>query len=328
MRPSKLRIPWMLTWLPLFAAACSSDDGAAETETSAAASTSTATSASDDTDASPPGTDAASSDANTSGVDTTTMGTSDGADSTGGGLDFDPETCAPEVPPLDVCDVPLGDFIGECSTFEQACPDGQRCTHMLDDEGIYEAWCAPVARNPVAVGEPCTIELLPEGGVDNCETGALCSAPLGSTEGHCVELCGCSPESPTCDTPNAQCFLFQNFGLCVDSCNPLDPSACLPGEGCYPRGNAEPGFICAPTQLSEDGGRLFESCEFLNACAPGMFCLPPESHPACADLEAPGCCVPVCSVGGPATCTDGTRCQPYQLDLEDACWTNIGVCAQ
>lgn len=212
----------------------------------------------------------------------------------------------------------------ECSTFAQNCPPTQKCNPWADDGG--GSWnstrCTAVAQNPVGVGETCTVEGSGVSGIDNCEIGVMCFDVDGETnEGTCVPLCSGSPAAPVCPA-DLVCTITNNntLALCLPICNPLVPTDCAPGNGCY---LVQGQFTCAPDasgQLGEPG----DPCEFINACDPGNSCVSAELVPGCVGSS---CCTPFCDVLAPE-CPDGSSCADLFSpgDAPAACVENVGLC--
>ncbi|MEZ4447834.1 MAG: hypothetical protein R3B09_00055 [Nannocystaceae bacterium] len=201
-----------------------------------------------------------------------------------------------------------------CDPYGHECPEGQKCAPWSDDGyGWYQSTsCAPVARDPKAPGEPCTVEGWHYSGIDDCAEGAICwHVDPETLEGLCVAFCagpdgedGCLADIASCCPPDKVCEGNRVFGLCVIPCRPLGDQ-CYPGEVCYPVGDA---FTCAP-DVSGEMGAAGDPCEFLNVCDPGSFCGNPSAYPGC-DPNAAGCCIPFCDLKAP-TCADGTVCTPW-----------------
>jgi hypothetical protein len=228
----------------------------------------------------------------------------------GGGFIADPDGGAPD----------------ECDTFAQNCPGGEKCMPWADDGG--NSWnatrCSPIADDPGAIGDPCTVEGSAVSGIDDCELGAMCFGVDGDTQmGHCIEQCSCNEVTPVCNTPNTSCVITNQgvLALCLPVCNPLDPEACESGSGCFGAGDL---FHCAP-DASGAGGAPGDECSFLNACDPGSFCASPASVPGCAGSV--GCCSSLCPLSGVADCLDGQNCVAWFGDgAPDACLGEVGAC--
>ena len=212
----------------------------------------------------------------------------------------------------------------ECDTFDQDCPPGEKCAPwMNDDSSSWEALrCVPVAPDPDEPGEPCTRE----GQFDSCALGSFCWGVDAETgEGTCVSHCIGSEAAPTCADPTRVCDLdLEGFlHLCVAWCDPVDPNACPEGtDGCFA---IDDGFVCVPDGTSK-GGELFDACEFIKGCSPGLRCADPDDGSVLCEPDAPGCCLPYCNLDDPS-CPAMTGCTPF---FEDGAaypqFEHVGVC--
>jgi hypothetical protein len=175
--------------------------------------------------------------------------------------------------------------------------------------------CSPVDDSPGQPGDECTVEGSGVSGVDDCELGAMCyNVDPGTNMGVCYELCGGTPDNPTCDGPGKVCAVYNDgvLPLCYDECDPLlqdcpGEDLCLPS----PNGNA---FVCILDSLPNDEGGYGTQCEYANVCDPGLFCAVPDIVPGCAGA---GCCSEFCDLTVPepdAACTgqaEGQECLPW-----------------
>ena len=235
---------------------------------------------------------------------------------TGEGCNF---ICPPDVPGANECDI-----------FAQDCDPGEKCAAWANDGS--SSWnstkCVPVDAAPAQIGEPCVAEGGGVSGVDNCAKGAMCW-DLGDDEiGTCVEVCSCSAQNPVCTTQNTTCTLSNDdvLALCLPVCDPLDPSACAGGDVCLAAGGASQFFICVLDASGAGLGEAGDPCEFVNACDPGLTCLPNSgAFPNC-DPGSFGCCSPFCDLTEPS-CPRGTACTPwYPEGTAPKCFEDVGVC--
>lgn len=210
--------------------------------------------------------------------------------------------------------VPKPDFGGgtayECNTYTQDCPADQKCTFWGNDGGA--AWnatrCSPLAAEPAAVGQACTVEGSATSGVDDCERGAMCWAVDPDTgEGTCVALLAGSDDHRLCVDPLDTPVLSSSLGLCLAACRPLQ-NDCPAGQGCYPTGDS---FTCAP-DISGDGGNAGDACEFVNGCSSGLACVSAVDVPGCS-TNTGACCSPYCDTTRPV-CPNGLTCQHWSDD--------------
>lgn len=216
----------------------------------------------------------------------------------------------------------------DCDVLAQDCPPGDKCMPWADDgSNTWNATrCAPIANDPDAPGEPCTVEGSPASGIDSCELGAMCFHVDPETfEGTCVAMCTGTPMSPQCEAPEQACLIANDgvLALCLDTCDPLAP-ACDPGMGCYPSGLGDD-FFCLPT--AEVPGTQGQPCEGLATCDPGLVCLDAAAFPDCAGLA---CCTEYCDTSAGLPCpgaAEGVVCQPWYEDgMAPPGLETVGVC--
>ncbi|PRP96554.1 hypothetical protein ENSA5_36300 [Enhygromyxa salina] len=233
-------------------------------------------------------------------------------------LDDDDDPDEPDGPVF----VPDADVPGssQCDTFTQDCPEGEKCVPWASMGGGWDATkCVPVL-GELEPGEPCVSQGIVEA-TDECEVGAYCLASDGPN-GSCVELCGCSPDTPTCDTEGTTCSI-SNEGViawCLPVCDPVDSSSCGGSDICV--NSAEDGnFVCIfSTQPDEEPG---QPCAFLNDCPNGTMCLQGETVPDC---QGDFCCGSFCDLGAP-DCEPGTECTAFfQQGAAPECLDDVGLC--
>lgn len=193
----------------------------------------------------------------------------------------------------------------ECDVWAQDCPAGQKCTAWADDGS--EHWnathCVPVVDDPAHPGEPCAMTESVASGIDDCAAGSFCWFIDHETlEGVCIESCAGSADAWTC--PESQHCDISNDGtllLCLQTCDPLVPS-CPNGQICF---NSIDGstFICDTPNAAVMGmpGMYGAPCDYVNACAYGLFCAYPEEVPGCDNDY--GCCSEFCDTGAENTCS-------------------------
>ncbi len=224
--------------------------------------------------------------------------------------------CPKDLPSDDTCNFWEDDCPDDeptCNIWEDDCPEGHKCTVWAEDGG--STWtgskCVPLHPDPAGAGDPCTVEDFPASGLDNCEANAVCMVDDPKTlEGRCEPLCTGSADAPSCDDPARTCVINSSGPFfCVLTCDPLNPDACPADEGCYP-GFDDP--VCIPDASGPKQGAAFETCEYTNACDPGLLCANPAAVGACEE-GGPGCCTPWCDLDAPA-CPEPTTCVPAYLE--------------
>lgn len=214
----------------------------------------------------------------------------------------------------------------ECEVMEQDCPRGQKCNAWANDGG--NAWnatrCFPIDADPDAVGEPCTVEGSGVSGVDSCDGGSICwGVDARTQEGECVPYCTGTPSAPTCEDASRICNIAGSgvLALCLAGCDPLDARACHGGASCLPIDTA---FGCVP-DASGRAGAAFDTCEYLNACDPGLICVDATVVGAC-EPGAARCCTPFCDLTAPV-CPEPTVCAPYfEEGSATPGYESLGVC--
>jgi hypothetical protein len=217
----------------------------------------------------------------------------------------------------------------ECDIWANDCPRGEKCMPWANDGG--SSWnatkCTPLAEDPNAPGEPCTVQNNGVSGIDDCEARSMCwNVDIETNTGTCVAFCSGSEANPTCESTCEYCTIASEgpLILCLPECNPLAQD-CGDGQGCYPTNDT---FSCVP-DAGGDAGALGEPCEYLNVCDPGLVCGSPEWVPGCRGI---GCCMTLCDVLDANACAsafDGAECIPWFDDgAQPPCTAGVvGVCA-
>jgi hypothetical protein len=216
----------------------------------------------------------------------------------------------------------------ECDTFQQDCPPGEKCTSYANDGG--GSWnahkCTSVAPDPDQVGEPCTVEGGSTTGVDSCDLGSMCwFVDENTLMGTCVAFCTGSPNAPIC--PADTSCINSNDGelaLCLPTCDPLLQDC---AQGLCIGNSTGNNFVCVFDGSGAEG-QLFDPCQFLNACDPGLACLNPEAASEC-DPNEPGCCLPFCDLSLPPGCPGAMQvCTPwFGMDVPPPEYMNVGFCS-
>jgi len=263
----------------------------------------------------PPMTSPATTTATDTGDATTTAGTADDDATEGSFLEMD-----------------MGEVGGTCDVYTQDCPDGEKCMPWAADGG--QSWngttCSPIVATPGQVGDPCTVEGSAVSGLDDCDEGAMCyNVSVEDNMGTCFELCGGSPDAPTCDEGLCAIYNDGNLPLCLLDCDPLLQD-CGPEQLCLASPNAN-GFVCILDSLPFSDGGYGAPCEYVNTCDPGFFCAVAEVVAGC--LNAGGCCAEFCDLSVPdpsSQCTgqgNGEECQPwYGVGEPPPGYEDVGFC--
>ena len=213
-----------------------------------------------------------------------------------------------------------------CSPWTQDCPPDEKCMPYSASGGALNGTrCSPIASDPGAPGDPCTVEGSNLSGVDTCELHSICwNIDPVTDEGTCLPMCIGNESTPACPADHT-CSIHSEgtLAVCLPVCDPLTQN-CDAGEGCYP---IDDRFVCA-ADASMGGGGLLELCEFINGCTPGFACVTPESAGGC-DPDIAGCCVPYCSVAEP-NCPTGTQCLQWfdELGTGPIGFEDVGVCGE
>ncbi|MCY1072097.1 hypothetical protein OV090_45550 [Nannocystis sp. RBIL2] len=286
-------------------------DSSGPTSTTSTTSTASTTSTSE-TSASATSEDGPEATGEASGTNPDSLGTSATA------------TTAEDTTSTTTADVPVA-----CDPWLEDCPEGQKCA-AYDEDGAGLTWtgyqCVPLAPQPAQLGQPCTVTAPVTSGLDTCDEHLMCWDLDDQLAGHCVAMCEGTPESPSCAAPDTYCAQADNdvLILCLPGCDPLVQD-CPVGEACYPHHAQQGVFACYPDAGGREG-QVFDACEFLNVCDPGLLCLFPAVAVEC-DQDAAGCCMPYCDLGKPNTCPGaGQECLPL-LEEPTPKYGDLGACS-
>ncbi|MFZ6184349.1 hypothetical protein [Nannocystis pusilla] len=205
---------------------------------------------------------------------------------------------------------PDGGSIGEeCDQWVQDCPEGQKCNaYSGDGDSAWESLkCVDVGPDPDGLYEPCEVFGSAVSGEDSCDVGLMCWDVVDG-EGTCVAYCTGSPDQPGCADPDASCVLNSEgvITLCLPNCDPLQQD-CPGDDVCIPN-PVDPGAFLCVFDASGEEGQVFDPCEYVNTCDPGLYCVQPELAGEC-DPQAIGCCLPFCDTSLANTCPgQGQEC--------------------
>lgn len=240
-------------------------------------------------------------------------------------------TTDPTQPTTDDSTTHAGDFFSHfdlpretCDVWAQDCPPGQKCVPWSDDGSAWNALkCVDIAGDG-APGEPCAAPEGPLTGLDDCALGSICWDVDPNNHGTCIGQCTGTPDAPLC--PALHHCSIANGGiltLCLPWCDPLaqdcpDYGACIATDDT---------FLCVltPNLLAD----INESCEFANACQPGLVCLPPTTTSAACDPNALGCCTPFCQLPAASCPNPDQQCVPWFDPMKPIPpgYESLGVCA-
>lgn len=218
---------------------------------------------------------------------------------------------------------------GPCDPWLEDCPEGQKCMPYADDGGIvWNAYkCSALVPDPDGLGEPCSMIGPPLGGEDTCEKHTMCwDVDPDTGLGTCIGMCTGTLREPGCADPNALCIIPADgvLQICLPTCHPLLQD-CAADELCLPNPHGFD-FLCIE-QAEGFSADVFETCEFLNTCAPGLVCVIPDLAAEC-DPVSVGCCLPFCDLSLPNDCPgQGQQCLPwYEQGKAPAGLESVGVC--
>lgn len=210
-----------------------------------------------------------------------------------------------------------------------SCGTDAKCTVIYEFDFDSDSRCAPLIGDD-EVGEACELRV-PDEGIDTCVEGSVClthqSAVFPSAP-RCVAFCdefeGCEPEGTTCT------FAFgENLPVCLDPCDPLDPSSCEDPWVCH-ENRSDPRWYCAP-RLDGQQGQHGSPCDpqELGLCAPGHVCMQNYAVDSeqCQDPGSDiGCCASLCDLDGAPRCPSDLE-QCIQLyDAPSPGLENVGAC--
>jgi hypothetical protein len=211
-----------------------------------------------------------------------------------------------------------------CDPFSQDCPEGEKCVaHASSGEYWNGNTCVPVTGSQAA-GEPCSYAGVDEA-FDDCDANSACwnvQEIDGEWSGVCRPFCMGTADDPECTLSTCLIGYESSVSLCVPACDPLIQD-CAEGLGCFWSFSA---FDCVATSVDIPIG---EPCEYVNDCAPGLFCVAADFLPSCAGTR---CCSPFCDLNlGDADCAvfPGTSCVVFFDEGQGPMlpgYEHLGVC--
>jgi hypothetical protein len=211
-----------------------------------------------------------------------------------------------------------------CSTWEQDCPEGEKCMPWAGDGGSNWTWtrCSPISDTPGQLGESCSVEGSNVSGIDTCDLGLMCWGVDPQTlTGECAAMCTGDPSAPVCPADHS-CSITNDgvLNLCLLDCDPIAMDC--PTDQCVPIDDA---FGCVPSSGEQLPG---EPCEQLAECISGAACIPADNVPDCAGAN--GCCSDFCDLASPdptLDCLPGQVCLPwYERGISPPEYEHVGVC--
>ncbi|MGB1017259.1 MAG: hypothetical protein ACPG4T_24185 [Nannocystaceae bacterium] len=219
---------------------------------------------------------------------------------------------------------PMDMFQNECTTWDDTCPEGQKCMPYANDGGsLWNALGCFDIMGSGMVGDPCTAVESGVSGLDDCAQGHMCwNVEPDTLMGECIAFCSGNPEEPYCVPEMTTCHLASEGVLapCLPACDLLVQD-CSEDQACYVLNGTT---TCAPVAVPEEQGNEGQPCEYVNACQAGLMCLNGNAWPGCGMA---GCCAPYCDLNNPTCSEPGTECVALFENNPEPWMENYGVCA-
>lgn len=221
--------------------------------------------------------------------------------------------------------LPDGGAVNTCSPADQDCPEGEKCTGYVVQDGyccVDANKCVPVI-GTLQLGDPCTRTA----DNDDCDVGLFCMTKTSGSTGEGVCLAFCDAGEQDCHEdglPDAKCVAFNDgtLPLCQDDCDPVTQD-CGGSLGCY--GVGDQGFVCSLPGFEDGLGNDGDMCYTVQSCKPGLGCTAAEVLDGC---DASRCCTPYCDLSEPDTCLAPEACVPYfEANTAPPGYENVGLCA-
>lgn len=209
---------------------------------------------------------------------------------------------------------------------EGQCPEGQKCSYVVDPE------LGPTNRCVELIGEGLDGDSCERiGETDDCGDGRICWGTLDDgSDGVCVPFCdpqlGCADDTQVCSVANDGLL-----PLCLQACDPLAQN-CAEDWACYPDSNKR--WACDRDRSGELGAHG-DPCDCLNCCDPGLACMYAAlvDGEGCGEGEVAGCCAQLCTVLPEEPPPEGQcpseleDCEPfYEPEEKLEGYENVGVC--
>lgn len=220
--------------------------------------------------------------------------------------------------------LPDGGATNTCDPAEQDCPEGEKCTGVVIEQGaccVDANQCVPLMGDK-QVGDACVRTQ----DNDDCAEGLFCMTKTsGSTgDGVCLAFCDAADQDCAEDgLPDATCVSFNDgtLPLCQDDCDPLLQD-CSPTLGCY--GVGTQGFVCSLPGYDDGLGNDGDMCFTIQSCKPGLQCTATEVLDGCG---AARCCTPFCDLAEADPCSAPEACVAYfEAGTAPPGYENVGLC--
>lgn len=243
-------------------------------------------------------------------------GTTEGVETTGTGTGTDASTGI----------WPLPEDCNGVDMPNDSCPEGHKCTI---EGAVSDTHCVPVVEEPKGLYEPCSI-LMGDAmsGYDDCGPELLCwNVDPDTGIGECIGFCLGPADELSCADPGASCSICQEcaVGLCLPGCDPLAQD-CKGDDLCVPNPQDPGHFVCV-LDASGAEGQVFDPCEYVNACDPGLHCAESKLAEEC-DPMVVGCCLPFCDTSMPVCPGAGQMCLSwYEEGMAPPGYEEVGLCA-
>ena len=269
-----------------------------------------------------PGLDLPVGDGDGDGDEDSSTGDEDGEDASG--------------PPPQFFDIEDGglELFDACDPWDSACEPGLKCQPLANTVGLPYDLAACLPFGTAAIGESCCragdpgCELEEPDNADTCGPDSFCLDVDPETHvGTCTEMCTGTPRRPICTHAVDRCLQSNQLGVCLETCDPLDPIACAEDELCVGRfgvGGVVLFFSCFDLGV-EPPGATGEACQCANCCEPGLMCRDAATvGPGCAHDF---CCTQLCDLGAtdPGCTLPLQSCTPLFVN-DDPLYAHVGVC--
>ena len=210
----------------------------------------------------------------------------------------------------------------ECDAWTQTgCLPGEKCAWWGTGRShqFHGTRCVSVAADPAGAGEPCTVEVHVQSGIDDCDADTQCWYVEPDTlVGECVFFC----RDPMQSQAECACVFWSGYSppFCMPMCDPIAQD-CKPGRGCYPITHR---FVCLPHTV-ETNGEVGAPCMQPYGCRPGLLCA--QAHAVSSCVGASHCCTTFCDTTDPQPCPEAPAqvCVPWNESIEGL--EHVGVCA-